>query len=475
MSKIVCALNSIKTLTMVVYISYNIAGRNDLAGLAQLLVEFKPDYVFMQEVTVSRERLEANLGRFYNCQVNTDPENLDQPGTAVAWRANIAVEVVPVVTCRLQRLRSVHGTFINVYAHTGTRGEAARRILFGQDLMGMIAEEKDAVLTGDWNCIIRKEDEEFQPRYSRKISPDLKQLVRDARYVDLYCKFNPGKVHFTWKRQGVNKSRLDRVYYPESKVGEVVKFDYVTHSSDHDASVWVTRGEVQRVKESKTKSYWKLNAAVLSEVNFDVNFQEVYSKIKSLKGHFEDVVDWFDVAKSQLKSFLMYFSKERARTRRDTVRFMSAMLQRAMEKNDWETVAACRAKLKSMSDEDSMGLVIRSRHGGLLETEKASIYHLNRQMKEGRRGRLDKLSKLVKDENGEDSKIILEDRSEVEEEAVGFFKNLFQGYHRRGGKPGPTPFEPDLSKQSLDPFLEGLGTLSQQEAEEILKEISEGG
>ena len=61
MSKIVCALNSIKTLTMVVYISYNIAGRNDLAGLAQLLVEFKPDYVFMQEVTVSKERLEANL------------------------------------------------------------------------------------------------------------------------------------------------------------------------------------------------------------------------------------------------------------------------------------------------------------------------------------------------------------------------------------------------------------------------------
>ena len=89
--------------------------------------------------------------------------------------------------------------------------------------------------------------------------------------VDLYFKFNPGKVHFTWKRQGVNKSRLDRVYYPESKVGEVVKFNYVTHSSDHDASVWVTRGEVQRVKESKTKSYWKLNAAVLSEVNFDVN------------------------------------------------------------------------------------------------------------------------------------------------------------------------------------------------------------
>ena len=201
---------------MVVYMSYNVVGRNDLAGLGQLLVKFKPDYIFMQEVMATKERIEANLGRHYKCQVNTDPENPDQPGTAVAWRVGIKVEVVPVVTCRIQKLRSEHGVFLNLYPHTGTKGEAARRVLFSQDLMGLISVEREAVLAGDWNCIVRKEDEECQPRYSRKISPDLQQLVRDARYVDLYCKFNPGKVHFTWKRQGVNKSRLDRVYYPEN-------------------------------------------------------------------------------------------------------------------------------------------------------------------------------------------------------------------------------------------------------------------
>ena len=84
-----------------------------MAELGQL-VEFKPDYVFMQEVTVSKERLEANLGRFYNCQVNVDPENPDQPGRAVAWRTSIVLKVVLVVTCRLQRLMSEQGIFINV-------------------------------------------------------------------------------------------------------------------------------------------------------------------------------------------------------------------------------------------------------------------------------------------------------------------------------------------------------------------------
>ena len=40
---------------MVVYLSYNVAGSNNLAGLKQLLVAHRPDYVFMQEVSVTKE------------------------------------------------------------------------------------------------------------------------------------------------------------------------------------------------------------------------------------------------------------------------------------------------------------------------------------------------------------------------------------------------------------------------------------
>ena len=44
---------------MVVHISYNIAGRNDLAGLGQLIATHRPDYIFLQEVMVTREQLEG--------------------------------------------------------------------------------------------------------------------------------------------------------------------------------------------------------------------------------------------------------------------------------------------------------------------------------------------------------------------------------------------------------------------------------
>ena len=56
---------------MVVYLSYNVAGRADLAGLKQLIIQFKPDYVFLQEMVGTKESLDGQ----YDCQVNVDAEN----------------------------------------------------------------------------------------------------------------------------------------------------------------------------------------------------------------------------------------------------------------------------------------------------------------------------------------------------------------------------------------------------------------
>ena len=114
------------------------AARSDLAGLGQLVDHFKPDYVFLQEVAVSKEHLEEHLGREYNCQVNIEPDS-SKPGSAVAWRSGMEVQVVPMVPARMQRLDTCHGVFINVYANSRTKGEAARRVLFGQDLVSLIA------------------------------------------------------------------------------------------------------------------------------------------------------------------------------------------------------------------------------------------------------------------------------------------------------------------------------------------------
>ena len=60
------------------------------AGLKQLIIQFKPDYIFLQEMVGTKEHLDANLGGEYECQVNVDVQNANQPGCALAWRSMLS-------------------------------------------------------------------------------------------------------------------------------------------------------------------------------------------------------------------------------------------------------------------------------------------------------------------------------------------------------------------------------------------------
>ena len=161
----------------------------------------------------------------------------------------------------------------------------------------------------------------------------------------------------------------------------------------------------------------------------------------------------------------------RQQGRRDTVGFLSHCLGNAVSHFDWTEVSRLRKSLMEHHREDTMGLVVRSRCQGCLEAEVASIYHQNQGVKRGKPGRLDKLAKEVdRGQNGPPSKILLEDQSQVEEEAVTFFTNLLQGFHKTADELGDSPFEPDFS--DLDFFLQGLGKLTPEQAEELVSEVT---
>ncbi|MCP3679353.1 MAG: hypothetical protein GY782_03435, partial [Gammaproteobacteria bacterium] len=157
--------------------------------------------------------------------------------------------------------------------------------------------------------------------------------------------------------------------------------------------------------------------------------------------------------------------------RRDTVGFLSRCLSNAVSRFDLAEVSRLLESLMRYHREDTMGLVVRSRCQGHLEAEVASIYHLNQGVKRGKQGRLDKLAKEVnKGQKGSPSRILLEDRSQVENEAVTFFTNLLQGFHKSADELGDSPFEPDFS--DLDFFLQGLGRLTPEQAEELVSEVT---
>ena len=121
------------------FISYNVASSSTLSGINQLLALFNPLMVFLQEVMVDTEQLNAQINGKYEGISNIDPLYPSKPGNAVIWKREIEVNVVNVVPLRLQYVstKSV-GNFVNVYAQTGTQGEWGRRSLFREDLIPLI-------------------------------------------------------------------------------------------------------------------------------------------------------------------------------------------------------------------------------------------------------------------------------------------------------------------------------------------------
>ena len=73
-----------------------------------------------------------------------------------------------IVIFRLQLIKSeTLGSFVNVYAPSGSQGERERRVF------------------GDWNCLVRGEDSEGGETsnnndLNKKISVHLKQLINDV-------------------------------------------------------------------------------------------------------------------------------------------------------------------------------------------------------------------------------------------------------------------------------------------------------
>ena len=112
-----------------------------------------------------------------------------------------------------------------------------------------------------------------------------------------------------------------------------------------------------------------------------------------------------------------------------------------------------------------MGVIVRSRYNESLENERASLYHLNREVKKGKIGSINSLAKKVSGK-----KVIESDPAKVADMSVNFFSQLFQGHHRANGTLSDHPFCPDF--ENIDIFLSNVGKLSVVEASTMVREIS---
>ena len=109
--------------------------------------------------------------------------------------------------------------------------------------------------------------------------------------------------------------------------------------------------------------------------------------------------------------------------------------------------------------EDSTGYVIRSKFNQNAEEERASLYHVSKEVTNNKNN----ITELKIGGN------IVEDKKIIGQTVLSYFGALFNGFHNRNLDNTGSPFIPDYS--NFDDFLQGVGTLCDVESHDMEKEI----
>ena len=448
-------------------ITLNVANSLVLGGLLSIIRVENPDIVLLQELTLTSGQLKLYVAKFgYSAEANTDLMDITKLGTGIIWKTELPVsEVTSVIECRGQLAKLGPYNLLNLYAPSGGNNKTARRNFFGQDVFHLIrglGSSPYPILAGDFNCVLSAKDTERN--FGDKKCPALQDLVSGFNLSDAFRVVKPDVSEFTFHRPNCAASRLDRFYIPQEFVPHIKQVSHHASLGDHHYVVFVVDLPDLEVLPAPPKSsplYWKLNTSILDDEDFLENFETVYQKVQLKISEYHDIASWWDLlAKPTIREFCMDVSERFSFVRKNSKRFLFSYLTLVIKRGDWGEVSRVRKKLESLLLKESMGVIVRSRHKEHVETEKASLFFLNRENKNYKKGSLSDL----KIDDTETS-----DKTKIEKEVLKYFGALFNGHHDRQGKDTGQPFIPDYS--GLPVFLEDLAGLSQESQDNLTKPL----
>ena len=266
-------------------LSLNIGLKSDLTDLLTLISVHKLDVVMLQEVRITDEQINQQLGNHgFTGKVNIDVENPQIPGTALAWRSTLPIrQVSAAVPCRMQyALLGSHSIF-NIYAPSGSDKKVERGLFFAREVFQAFSlGSSSLILGGDFNCVLGPIDIENGTGFNQKKCPQLSDLVTIKNLQDIFRYVYPRTKEFTFFRTNCAPSRLDRFYLSHDLLREVKLIKHVASLSDHFGVLLDMRFQdvVFSKKKSTSITYWKLNTRILRDEDFLENFAALWESLK---------------------------------------------------------------------------------------------------------------------------------------------------------------------------------------------------
>ena len=398
------------------------------AGIIDVLKGFKPDIWLMQEVNVSTDELKSlicDLGYDACCNVDCDGET--SRGTAFVWKQNISLEnIYTIEECRVQSAQIGRLNLLNIYAPSGSENKYARRELFNQTVMRFFRSTGTnlPLVGGDFNCVLGRLDARYNA--DKKGCPGLQSLINCFNLSDIFRYLYPNTVEYTFHRAD-SASRLDRFYSPQFMLPHLVSVQHIPQSfSDHCiVETVLSVPDLQRIeipRRISRKSFWKMNIGTIDE-DFRDNFCIIYNKAREHIDEYADIADWWDYkCKPLVIHFCKMYSISQARERKCTKNFLYIQLKEALENAPFNEILRIKEELNRILLFEANGIKVRSRHKEDLEIEKASLFHMNREMKKGQANNAECLMIGPKD-----NMHLEKDPDKCKEEVIKFFTALFSG------------------------------------------------
>ncbi len=368
--------------------SLNINGGRDSVKRAivyETIEHKKLDIVFLQETHSGlMNEIEWNLW-WKGYKLLSHGTNLSR-GVGIFFSSTIRVDIIsteePVKGRLLVVKAQIQGLLvflINIYAPT----VGQERILFFyllNETLKKCSSEGCVVIDGDWNCTINLTIDRNTEEPHIQSSSALSNLIKEFQLLDMWRIKHPYDRQYTWIKtfNRVTAARLDRFYvskYFNSRVIECCICP-VGFSDHHLIIMKMTMSNAPR-----KSAYWHFNVKLLQDTVFCDNFVFFWDNWKKQKSSFENLKQWWDIGKTQIKMFCLQYSVNCSSRIKNVIESLEKQIN-AMElqmvdahnsvlHNDLQKK---KRELSQVLNEKVKGALIRSRFMSLAEMDAPTTF-----------------------------------------------------------------------------------------------------
>jgi len=421
-------------------LSLNVRGLNKEGkrnSVYQYIRRKRVDVSFLQE-TYSTTGVEDLWRNQWGGEVYFAHGTNHSKGVMVMFRPNLDIRVNKHILDKEGRFIlldvSVQGEdviLLNIYAPTSEQEQVKFYSDIDSLLDGHIDRLDKCIIGGDMNIIrdpsVDRKGGNFKETANyRKVMENIDSMMEVYDLCDVWRIKNPDSRRYTWRQKRPSiSSRLDMWFISNALQDFCFNTDIVPSvRSDHSCITLSLRA----VENTKGRGYWKLNNTYLDDEDFVKGITDEYETWVKEAEVLQNVMMTWEYVKYKVRDFSVRYGKKKAKGIKDEIRDMENLLKEIDEALDGETEeeklrelesdkAETEAKLRTIDDYKTEGLILRSRVKWYEKGEKSNEYFLRL----ARRGKVKTTMTKLQNEDGE----MVTDQGVILNMQADYYKQLY--------------------------------------------------